>query len=57
MKVVVDRNEVEATHSEKLLGLIVNCEMTWKDYLYGENWRLKITFLDYYHNSHRELEC
>ena len=44
LKVVVDGNEVEATHSEKLLGLIVNCEMTWKDYLYGENWRVKDNF-------------
>ena len=28
LKVTVDGNEVYATHSEKLLGLIVNSEMT-----------------------------
>ena len=27
------------SHSEKLLGLIVNNELSWKDHLYGENWR------------------
>ena len=44
LKVYVDGNEVEATHSEKLLGLVVNSEMTWKDYLYGEKWRTKDNF-------------
>ena len=44
LKVTVDGNEVHATHSEKLLGLIVNSEMTWKDYLYGEKWRNKDNF-------------
>ena len=32
---------VEETRSEKLLGLIVNNQLTWKDYLYGEHWREK----------------
>ena len=32
---------VKVTHSEKLLGLIVNGELSWKDYLYGEIWRPK----------------
>ena len=45
LKVTVDGNEVYATHSEKLLGLIVNSEMTWKDYLYGEKWRNKDNFI------------
>ena len=32
-------NHIESSHSEKLLGLVVNEEMTWKDHLYGEQWR------------------
>ena len=44
LKINVDGNEVEATHSEKLLGLVVNSEMTWKDYLHGEKWRTKENF-------------
>ena len=32
---------VEETKSEKLLGLIVNNQNTWKEYLYGEQWRTK----------------
>ena len=27
------------TESEKLLGLVINGELTWKHYLYGEKWR------------------
>ena len=30
---------VRETESEKLLGLVINEEMTWKHYLYGEKWR------------------
>ena len=30
---------VEESKSEKLLGLVVNNQLTWTDYLYGENWR------------------
>ena len=44
LKVEVDGKEVEASFSEKLLGLIVNCELTWKDYLYGESWRSQDNF-------------
>ena len=33
LNIKVDGNDIEDTQSEKLLGLIVNNEMTWKDYL------------------------
>ena len=39
ISVNVCNNHVESCHSEKLLGLIVNEEMSWKDHLYGEKWR------------------
>mgnify|MGYP003313496121 CR=1 FL=1 len=32
-------NRVETSHSEKLLGVIVNEELNWKEHLYGEQWR------------------
>ena len=32
---------VVESRSEKLLGLIVNNQLTWKEYLYGEHWREK----------------
>ena len=32
-------NNIDSSHSEKLLGLIVNEELTWKEHLYGEKWR------------------
>jgi hypothetical protein len=32
---------VEESRSEKLLGLVVNNQLTWKEYLYGEHWRDK----------------
>ena len=32
---------VVESKSEKLLGLIVNNQLTWKEYLYGEHWREK----------------
>ena len=38
-KIRVCGSEVEATESEKLLGLIVNNQLTWKHYLVGESWR------------------
>ena len=41
LEVEVCGNRVQETESEKLLGLIVNNSLTWKDYLYGENWRTK----------------
>ena len=39
IKVKVGDNTVSESNSEKLLGLIVNNRLTWKDYLYGETWR------------------
>ena len=30
---------IESTHSEKLLGVVVNEDLTWKEHLYGEHWR------------------
>ena len=39
IKVNVCGNEVESTESEKLLGLIVNNQLTWRHYLTGEKWR------------------
>ena len=32
-------NVIEETKSEKLLGLVVNNELSWKQYLHGEKWR------------------
>ena len=32
---------VKVSPSEKLLGLVVNGKLTWKEYLYGETWRTK----------------
>ena len=37
--IVVCGDRVEETKSEKLLGLVVNNEFTWREYLYGESWR------------------
>ena len=39
IKVTVCGNEVESSESEKLLGLIVNNQLTWRHYLTGEKWR------------------
>ena len=39
MNVHVCGERVRETESEKLLGLVINEEMTWKHYLYGEKWR------------------
>ena len=38
-KIVVDDQEISETSSEKLLGVIVNNTLTWKNHLYlvGEN--------------------
>ena len=41
VQIDVFNNLVEDTKSEKLLGLIVNNELTWKEQLYGESWRPK----------------
>ena len=39
MEILVDNKTVTETPSEKLLGLIINSNMTWKDHLHGEEWR------------------
>ena len=39
MGIQVDGKLVMETRSEKLLGLIINNEMTWREHLYGETWR------------------
>ena len=40
MSINVCDNLIKPTKSEKLLGLVVNDEFTWKEYLYGEAWRI-----------------
>ena len=35
-KIVVDNKEITETASEKLLGLVVNNELTWKNHLHGD---------------------
>ena len=37
--ILVDGKTVEESPSEKLLGVIVNNHMTWKEHLHGEEWR------------------
>ena len=39
MEIQVDNRPVVETRSEKLLGVIINNEITWKEHLYGETWR------------------
>ena len=39
MEIQVDNKLVMETKSEKLLGVIINNEMTWTEHLYGETWR------------------
>ena len=39
MQVNVCGANIEDTKSEKLLGLIVNNQLSWKEYLHGEQWR------------------
>ena len=39
LEVNVEGNTIRESKSEKLLGLTVNNELTWKEYLYGEDWR------------------
>ena len=39
LTVKIDNKIITETTSEKLLGLILNNRFTWKEYLYGENWR------------------
>ena len=35
-KIVVDGKEITETPSEKLLGVVINNELTWKNHLYGD---------------------
>ena len=39
MAIQVDGKVVHETRSEKLLGVIINNELTWKEHLHGEKWR------------------
>ena len=39
LAIVVDGKEVKETRSEKLLGVIINNQMTWREHLHGEDWR------------------
>ena len=36
MKITVDGKEIVETASEKLLGVVINNELTWKNHLYGD---------------------
>ena len=36
MKIVVDNQEIIETSSERLLGLVINNTLTWKNHLYGD---------------------
>ena len=45
IEVSVCDNTIKESTSEKLLGLIVNNDLTWKHYLYGETWREKDNFI------------
>ena len=36
-KIVVDNQEVPETSSEKLLGVVINNTLTWKNHLYGDD--------------------
>ena len=38
----VDGKLVKETQSEKLLGVILNNKLTWKEHLYGETWRTDV---------------
>ena len=37
MKIQVDGKEVTQSESEKLLGVVINSELTWRTHLYGDN--------------------
>ena len=39
LSILVDGKLVTETQSEKLLGVIINNQMTWREHLYGETWR------------------
>ena len=37
LAIVVDQDIIEETKSEKLLGVVVNNKLTWKEHLHGDN--------------------
>ena len=37
LAIVVDQDIIEETTSEKLLGVVENNKLTWKEHLYGDN--------------------
>ena len=39
VSILVDGQEIKNTPSEKLLGVVINENMTWKEHLHGEQWR------------------
>ena len=39
LSILVDGRTVVETQSEKLLGVVINNRMTWKEHLHGEVWR------------------
>ena len=39
LSIIVDGKVIKETSSEKLLGVIMNNKMTWRDHLHGETWR------------------
>ena len=40
LEILVDGKQVIETQSEKLLGVILNNRLTWKEHLMGEKWRI-----------------
>ena len=44
IKIKVCGVDVEESESEKLLGLVINNNLTWSDYLHGEQWRTSNNF-------------
>ena len=38
LSIWVDGKQIFETQSEKLLGVVINNSMTWKEHLYGESW-------------------
>ena len=36
MSIKVDGKDIKETPSEKLLGVVLNNELTWKNHLYGD---------------------
>ena len=37
MKIVVNRKQIEESSSEKLLGVVINSNLTWNNHLYGDD--------------------